>query len=265
MQNNLDVTCGSVGSMDSWIALRAEGITILNLNDCVMSPAHLAYVSKLVGKVTGLFTQFSFADWIGNHADEKGAAQRKLQDLQFRVQLLGPEFTVPFASFIYFCNQENSWMNAYAVTPQRVADLGLPGINFMYPGDEWDSITRVFRSPQAIARYTMDVASPKTIDSTPEAVDLNKLQHTVDRMLRVLRSRFSSYLMARIPPFRIYLHDQDSVLEVNPAGSCEVFRADAASGEEARFVMSSQVAWFAFAYAWGWGAMEISGMYLDRR
>ncbi len=28
--------------------------------------------------------------------------------------------------------------------------------------------------------------------------------------------------------------------------------------------MCSQVAWYAFAYSWGWGAMEVSGMYLDR-
>jgi hypothetical protein len=30
-------------------------------------------------------------------------------------------------------------------------------------------------------------------------------------------------------------------------------------------VMCSQVAWYAFAYSWGWGAMEVSGMYFDRR
>jgi hypothetical protein len=29
--------------------------------------------------------------------------------------------------------------------------------------------------------------------------------------------------------------------------------------------MCSQVAWYAFAYSWGWGAMEVSGMYFDRR
>jgi hypothetical protein len=29
--------------------------------------------------------------------------------------------------------------------------------------------------------------------------------------------------------------------------------------------MCSQVAWYAFAYSWGWGALEVSGMYSDRR
>ncbi len=29
--------------------------------------------------------------------------------------------------------------------------------------------------------------------------------------------------------------------------------------------MCSQVAWYAFAYSWGWGAMDVSGMYFDRR
>jgi UDP-MurNAc hydroxylase len=59
LRGGVEVMCGSAGSMDSWIAVRAEGVNVLNLNDCVIEPAHLAYISKLVGKVTVLLTQFS--------------------------------------------------------------------------------------------------------------------------------------------------------------------------------------------------------------
>jgi hypothetical protein len=264
LRGGIEVMCGSAGSMDSWIAIRAEGMNVLNLNDCVVSPGHLAYISKLVGKVTILLTQFSFANWIGNHTDELGEAERKLRDLQHRVNFLHPEATIPFASFIYFCNQENSWMNEFAVTPRRVADLNLPGVNFMYPGDEWDSDRRAFRSDEAIERYMTDLTHPKVIDRAPPSVSIDTLQQAVNRTLRTVRTRFGRYLISYLKPFSIYLHDLDKVLMVHPASICKVLDGTKENRDAARYIMCSQVAWYAFAYSWGWGAMEVSGMYFDR-
>lgn len=264
LRGGIEVMCGSAGSMDSWIAIRAEGITILNLNDCVIGPRHLAHISRTVGKVTVLLTQFSFANWIGNHTDELGEAERKLRDLQHRVNFLQPEATVPFASFIYFCNQENSWMNEFAISPRRIAALNLPGVNFMYPDDEWDSQKRVFRSEQAVERYMADWIYPKTIDPTPPSVSIVRLQQSIDRTLRVVRTRFSRILISRIKSFPIYLHDLDKIVIVHPASACEVKDGTKENRDSARYIMCSQVAWYAFAYSWGWGAMEVSGMYSDR-
>jgi hypothetical protein len=265
LRGGVEVMCGSAGSMDSWIAVRAEGVNVLNLNDCMIEPAYLAYISKLVGKVTVLLTQFSFANWIGNRADELGEAEAKLLEVRQRVNLLKPEVTIPFASFIYFCSQENSWMNGFSITPRRVADLDLPGVNFMYPGDEWDSDVRTFNSTEAIEKYMNDVARPKVIDPTPPAISIDVIQQAVDRTLRAARTRFGKFTIGRIMPFSIYLHDLDKVLSVYPAGICEVQDATEDRRDAARYMMCSQVAWYAFAYSWGWGAMEVSGMYFDRR
>lgn len=264
LPGGLEVICGSAGSMDSWIAIRAEGVTVLNLNDCVVSPSHLAYISHLVGKVTVLLTQFSFANWIGNGADELGEAERKLRDLRHRITFLQPEATIPFASFIYFCNQENSWMNEFVVTPRCVVDLNLSGVNFMYPGDEWDSETKTFCSAEAVRQYMRDLDQPKVIDRTPSAVSIGMVQSAVDRTLRTVRARFGKLLIRQIKPFTIYLHDLDRVLTVYPANTCEVQEGTKEARDSARYVMCSQVAWYAFAYGWGWGALEVSGMYLDR-
>jgi UDP-MurNAc hydroxylase len=265
LRSGIEVLCGSVGSMDSWIAIRAEQMNILNLNDCIIEPGHLKHISKMVGKVTVLLTQFSFANWIGNHADELGEVETKLRDLRFRVNLLEPNITIPFASFIYFCSQENSWMNEFAITPQRIARQNLPGVNFMYPGDEWDSDIQTLHSSEAIEKYMNDVAAPKVIDRTPQTISIHIVQQTVNRTLRAVRLRFGRFLIGRINPFSIYLHDLDKVLLVNPAGACEVQDATADTCESARYVMCSQVAWYAFAFSWGWAAMDVSGMYFDRR
>jgi UDP-MurNAc hydroxylase len=258
------VMCGSCGSMDSWIAIRAEGVTVLNLNDCVLSLQHLENIARLVGKASILLTQFSFANWIGNNADERGEIARKLEDFQYRVRFFQPEATIPFASFIYFCNQENSWMNEFSITPQCIADLNLPGVNFMYPGDEWDSTERVLYSMAAVNKYMQDISAEKTIDPTPRAVSSSALQQVVDRTLRCVRARFGRLLIGRIKPFTIYLHDLDRVLLIDPANTCEILAPTDENRGAARYVMCSQVAWYAFAYSWGWGAMEVSGMYSDR-
>ncbi len=265
LRGGIEVLCGSVGSMDSWIAIRTERMNILNLNDCVIERGHLKHISKLVGEVNVLLTQFSFANWIGNHADELGEVKAKLRDLRFRVNLLKPDITIPFASFIYFCSQENSWMNEFSITPRRVACQNLPGVNFMYPGDEWDSDMQRFHSAEAIEKYMKDVVAPKAIDRTPQTIAIHIVQQTVNRTLRIVRSRFGRFIIGRIKPFSIYLHDLDKMLLVNPAGTCDVQDAMADTRESARYVMCSQVAWYAFAFSWGWAAMDVSGMYFDRR
>jgi hypothetical protein len=135
----------------------------------------------------------------------------------------------------------------------------------MYPGDEWDSDVRTFNSAEAIEKYMNDVARPKVIDPTPSTVSIDIVQQAVDRTLRVLRARFGKFIIGRIKPFSIYLHDLNKVLSVYPAGTCEVQNATEESCDAARYMMCSQVAWYAFAYSWGWGAMEVSGMYFDRR
>ena len=265
LKSGIEVMCGSAGSMDSWIAIRADGVTVLNLNDCMIETRHLQYIARLVGRVNVLLTQFSFANWIGDHADELGEVESKLREFEERVLLFAPDVTIPFASFIYFCNEENRWMNDYVVTPRRVMDLGLPNVSFMYPGDEWDLKAPIPQSTDAVERYMGDLSRPKPIDPTPESVPAPVLKRAVDRILRQVRSRFGSILISRIAPFTIYLSDGNRLLTVDPAAECSIDEATEEARRSARYVMCSQVAWYAFAYTWGWGAMEVSGMYTDRK
>lgn len=265
LRDDFSVLCGSVGSMDSFLAVRSEGECVLNLNDCVCTVAQTNYIQRLVGKVSLLFTQFSFANWIGNHADQIGAVREKQQDLALRVKTFAPEFTVPFASFIYFCNQENSWMNDLMITPEAVAAMGLPGVNFMYPGDEWDSQSRAFHSDEAVAAYMRDIRNAQ-IDPTPPSVPPEQVRSAIVQMLDLLRKRFGKLIVGKIQPFSIYAHDIGQIFLVYPKeGSCFIRQADAASAEQARYVMCSQAAWYAFHFTWGWGTLEVSAMYLDQK
>jgi UDP-MurNAc hydroxylase len=265
LKRGFDVLCGSVGSMDSFLAMRAEGECVLNLNDCVCTNAQIGYIRRLVGKVSLLFTQFSFANWIGNRSDETDAVGQKLREFEYRVWAFRSEFTVPFASFCYFCNEENSWMNEFAITPSRLAALNLPGVHFMYPGDEWNSQDRMFHSAEAIFKYERDLEN-LTIDPTPESVSEDRIRQAIVKMFADLRNRFGKFVLARIEPFEIYTHDTNRIFAVSPAdGRCEVRHATPESAAQARYVMCSQVAWYSFAHTWGWNVLEGSGPYLDRQ
>jgi UDP-MurNAc hydroxylase len=265
--DNLEVFCGSSGTMDSFLVVRdrVSKECILNLNDCIFNVDQLRYIKRRVGNVSLLFTQFSFANWVGNDCDETHAAERKIAQLTQQIEIFKPEFTVPFASFVYFCNEENCRMNAWMNTPDSIARLNLKSVNFMYPGDEWDSDSRAFDCEGAREKYKTDYLNIK-IDRTPDVVDISQISQAVDKRLQEVKSRTPKLLLRRLPSFAIYIHDLDKVVEVDPAqGVHRVLEGDAQQGQAARYIMCSQVAWFTFAFPWGPNTTMISGMFRDRQ
>jgi len=265
LRPGVEFLCGSIGTMDSFMAVRAEGECILNLNDCICKASTLKYIRRLVGsKISVLLTQFSVAQWIGNRKDETDAVPQKLRELKYRIWTFQPEFTIPFASFGYFCNQENSWMNEFMITPAKVASLNLPGVNFMYPGDQWDSKERTFRSGEAIARYSQDLENLE-IDPTPPSVDAELIRQAMETLLAALRKRFGKLVMRKMQAFEVLTHDTQRIFRLYPAvGRCDVSEATPKTAERARYVMCSQVAWYTFAHSWGWNVVEGGAIYLDR-
>ncbi len=261
----IELLCGSVGTMDAFLAVRAEGECILNLNDCVCKDATLKYIQRLVGnKVSVMLTQFSIAQWIGNQKDETDAVAQKLREVKYRIWTFKPEFTVPFASFAYFCNQENCWMNKFMITPAYLASLNLPSVNFMYPGDEWNSKERTFHSSEAVAKYMRDLEHLE-IDPIPPSVESEKIRQAVETLLAALRKRFGRAVLRKIQPFAVYTHDTGKIFSIYPADArCGVETATSEKSARARYVMCSQVAWYTFAHSWGWNVVEGGAMYLDR-
>jgi hypothetical protein len=265
LKPGFEIFCGCVGTMDSFLVVRTEGECILNLNDCVCTDAQIRYIHRLVGKPTLLLTQFSIAQWIGNQADETDAVQQKIRELQYRVLTFKPEFTVPFASFAYACNQENSWLNRFMVTPGRAMEMNLPGVNFMYPGDVWDSTERKFHTDAAVARYMKDIENLQ-IDPTPPPVDEETIRQAVVKLLQALHKRFKKLVLSRIEPFEVYTHDTNFVFSIFPGeGRCEVCPATPDTAARARYVMCSQVAWYTFAHTWGWNVLQGNATFLDRQ
>ena len=140
------VICGVSEFYDSWLHLRDGTDSVLNLNDCAEGETReLREIARLTGPIDMLLTQFSYAAWKGGRANAQFrvlAEKRKLETIAAQVEALKPRSVVPFASFVYFSNEENSYLNDHINRPaDAAAAIAKAGAEpaILYPGETWDS------------------------------------------------------------------------------------------------------------------------------
>ena len=115
LSKSTNVTCIKDGFYDSALLICNGAEKILNLNDCeVTTVARANEVKKIVGVVDVLLTQFSFAAWKGGKNNTKWreeAAREKLATMTLQINTYKPKHVIPFASFVYFSNEFNKYLN----------------------------------------------------------------------------------------------------------------------------------------------------------
>tara|TARA_B100001057_G_scaffold55826_1_gene49561 strand:- start:88 stop:1425 length:1338 start_codon:yes stop_codon:yes gene_type:complete len=126
LSDNYNVTCIKDGFYDSGLLINSHGEKILNLNDCEITTSNRANeVLKLTGNVDVLLTQFSYAAWKGGINNKQwriNAAQEKINSMSLQVETFQPKYVIPFASFFYFSNKENFYLNDSANKPEQLKD-----------------------------------------------------------------------------------------------------------------------------------------------
>lgn len=112
------------GFYDSGLSIKTCNMNILNLNDCeIKTNERCNEVHKVVGDCDVLISQFSYAAWKGGESNikwRKNAAIEKLETLQMQVDRFNPKFLIPFASFVYFSNYKNFYLNDSSNKPDDV-------------------------------------------------------------------------------------------------------------------------------------------------
>lgn len=120
------VICIKDGFYDSGLLIKNRNETILNLNDCeINTPDRTNEVRSIVGKVDILLTQFSFAAWKGGEKNtkwRKDAALEKIKTMELQMNIFSPKIVIPFASFIYFSNEINFYLNDAVNTPKEIIE-----------------------------------------------------------------------------------------------------------------------------------------------
>jgi UDP-MurNAc hydroxylase len=115
IDNNFDIKIQKLDFYDSAIVANIEGIKIFNLNDCPLkSEAEIKLFKKNYGTCDFLLTQFSYAAWKGGRSNKNWrvrAAKEKLETLVMQSNILKAKYVIPFASFIYFSDRFNFYLN----------------------------------------------------------------------------------------------------------------------------------------------------------
>ena len=266
------VICGVSEFYDSWLHLRDATHSVLNLNDCAEGDeAELRAIARLTGPIDMLLTQFSYAAWKGGRANAQFreiAARRKLETIAAQVHALKPRHVVPFASFVYFSNTENSYLNDHVNRPAdaaaAIAQAGsTPAI--LFPGDTWDSGTP---HDDTRARAAFDTVYG-ALDALPlrppgESVPLERLAQEFakyrDRAFQQ-NSQALINLLRRLPligafhPVVIRLTDLDTTVSVSIVDGFAV-----ASGPEDVAMHSGSLS-FLFNNPFGFDTLTVNGRF----
>ena len=127
LNNNIQVQIIKSGFYDSLLTFETPDCKILNLNDCPIKDSdELEKFRKRYGTFDVLLTQFSYAAWKGgvdNRIYRKIAADEKLEVVERQARILGCKSVIPFASFVYFSNELNFYMNDSINTPEKVINF----------------------------------------------------------------------------------------------------------------------------------------------
>jgi hypothetical protein len=226
------VTCGVSEFYDSWLHVSDGASSVLNLNDCAEGEdAELRDIAALTGPIDMLLTQFSYAAWKGGRANAHFrvlAAKRKLETIRAQVKVLKPRHVVPFASFVYFSNAENSYLNDHINRPaDAAATIAAAGAEpvILYPGETWDSNAPHDNTASLAAYATVYDALPALPLRGPgDSVPLDQLAREFEKYRTVVYTKNSKMLIAllrRLPllgafhPVTIRLTDLNETVSVS--------------------------------------------------
>jgi L-ascorbate metabolism protein UlaG (beta-lactamase superfamily) len=267
--DTVSVLCEKIrNESDSWLHIKTPEFTILNLNDCYFNEEkELLRIKRKTGAVDLLLCQFSYANWCGNKDEpqkRKAAAQEKTDEMMLQIKTFEPRFVIPFASFVWFCNEENYFMNGEVnkisdAYEKLKAEAEVEPV-IMYPGFEWNLDHIYARSEESLALYQKDYEKvfdrPEILANQPK--DMAELKAAAeDYKNRALSKNDRSKLLA-LAPFSCYLTDMRKSLKFS-------FRDGLAESDrkpqETDVSLSSQALHYCFRFDWGFGTLEVSGRF----
>jgi len=288
-------------SDDSWLHVEAGGTRLLNLNDCMVSSSEdIARVRAAAGPVDVLLTQFSIAAWDGNAEEEArrhAGGRLQLERTVRQCRELAARWLVPFASFVWFCHEENHYMNSGVVRVDEVARTVAGETDttpvVLYPGDVWD-VGRPHDDAEALRRYAADYDSiPRRERVAARTVawdDLEglsrrfcaRLNGSVGRLhLRLRLARMNAaYQRRRRPGLAGRLRAAGALLGLRPrparvwiedlgrAASFDLRHGLAAAPwtrEQCDVALASDSLAYAFRFLWGGAALQINGRFHELR
>lgn len=182
LSNDYQVICIKDGFYDSALLIESHGEKILNLNDCEITTAKRAKeVFGITGEIDLLLTQFSFAAWKGGKENKNWrdqAAKDKINTMKLQIEMFNPKFVIPFASFVYFSNNEYFYLNDAINKPsdlKQKLEKYKTKLIIMSPFDTFKNKLEVSKTVKATSFWDKKYKDIKPINYY-NSVDINTLK-----------------------------------------------------------------------------------------
>ena len=251
-----------VGVMDSCLAVKNTGAAVLNSNDAQIGTADCASIRRDVGKIDTLLTQFSIAFYSGlPEYDQRlrRMAQGILERIAANHRDLGVMRTIPFASFIYYCSEENRYINQYHNTPRAVYEYfqdRRQAVAVLYPGDVLDT-SQPWDSSAALERYDQLYAnSGRLMYDPPARVEFPEISRAFANLCDGLHERYPSSMLKMLRTLTVRIPDLSKTVGLSIGRRSLIETDDSAIADLA---VGSQALHFAFANPFGFQTLGISG------
>lgn len=254
--------CYHEAQMNSCLAVMSRGATVINVNDAEIRRGDCQLIRADIGDCDVVLNQFSIAGYSGLSEPEQRlprAAKQILQNMADNHRDLHAKVTIPFASFVYFCAEDNKYINEFANRPRDVArkfaDDGLD-LAVLYPGDVYDLAAPVHSN--ALERFDASFATFGTLPFTKSKVmsigDIEQAFRALSTHLQEMYPLMLSLLGAVV----VRIPDLETVVRWRLAtGELTVLDSTASADLE----IASQPLWFAFKFPFGVQTLGVSGRY----
>lgn len=220
------ITIIRAGMIDSLHVLEIEDKKIINLNDCILSNQDLEKISKKFVYFDLLFTQFSYASWTGNREDfnlRRDAVIEKEKDIISQINYLKPICVIPFASFIFFCHEENKFMNDQIADLENVCNIIKKNNSqpiVLYPGSIFSFDHDYKKYADNISKYKTDFYNIKDFNFIKtNTIELIHIEEASYKYFKKIKKENNYFLMILIHHFAKALN---SIYKKDVLGLCGV-------------------------------------------
>ncbi len=281
LDNQLFINIWSHKNGDSFSLITYKNITILNLNDCIINnkkeAQQISYkLNKITKKINFLFTQFGYANWIGNKENKEirlKAGAEKINRILLQENQLSPEIIIPFASFITFCHKDNFYLNDYQNTPKIIKNShALKSIRdkiiFLKPRDiidlkKYKNLLQEFEtfSNNAIDHWEKLYFSKKPISFKSKSIEFEILKNEAKKFLVTINKNFLLLpslleLFKLIRPVSIYIKDIDEEIHFSYLKFSKIH-------EKTKWDIktNSQELYHSLKYEYGFNTLNVNGKF----
>ncbi len=279
---NLSIATWPYGGGDSFCLIKSEGVSLLNINDCVISTSKDAIsvrdkIRQFSNSLNILLTQFGYANWAGNEDDKTERiklANHKFDRIFIQEKILQPSTIIPFASFVYFCHPENFYLNDAQNSPESVINAEQLGqiqqkIFFMKPWDtislvEADSISNQLSS---LTKSAVDhwASLKNEISPIPTEIKKSEIQKMKDSFLKYRKKMSHNFLflpqlfelLKIVRPIDILITDTNKVAHISYLNGITLHD----NYREWHISLSSEVFNFIFENDFGFNTTHVNGRF----